>query len=136
MKGTLYLSEICIQVDEMKSSWTTNLLVYLVYFHSFMFIIATYSYTVLNREQGTLSHFHFMKTLRLLQERLNDPKDPSSISDATIMVVVVLGLAAEFIGDRAAAENHAAGMARIVDLRGGLEMLRYDNTRLPAKVCR
>ncbi|KAF5578591.1 hypothetical protein FPANT_9930 [Fusarium pseudoanthophilum] len=52
------------------------------------------------------------------------------------MVVVILGLAAEMIGDRTAAENHAAGMARIVDLRGGLEMLRFDNPRLPAKVCR
>ncbi|KAM0083059.1 hypothetical protein ACKRZS_005004 [Fusarium odoratissimum] len=52
------------------------------------------------------------------------------------MVVVILGLAAEMIGDRTAAENHATGMARIVDLRGGLEMLRFDNPRLPAKVCR
>ncbi|KAF5704247.1 hypothetical protein FMUND_12626 [Fusarium mundagurra] len=52
------------------------------------------------------------------------------------MVVIILGLAAEMIGDRAAAENHAAGMAKIVDLRGGLEMLRFDNPRLPAKVCR
>ncbi|KAF5555827.1 fungal specific transcription factor factor domain-containing protein [Fusarium napiforme] len=52
------------------------------------------------------------------------------------MVVVILGLAAEMIGDRTAAENHAAGMARIVDLRGGLQMLRFDNPRLPAKVCR
>ncbi|KAF4454483.1 hypothetical protein F53441_2987 [Fusarium austroafricanum] len=52
------------------------------------------------------------------------------------MVVVILGLAAELIGDRVAAENHAAGLARIVDLRGGLEMLRFDNPRLPAKVSR
>ncbi|KAJ4327192.1 hypothetical protein N0V84_002322 [Fusarium piperis] len=52
------------------------------------------------------------------------------------MVVVTLGLTAELIGDRPAAENHLAGMARIVDLRGGLEMLRSGNARLPAKVCR
>ncbi|RKL49766.1 hypothetical protein BFJ72_g1222 [Fusarium proliferatum] len=68
--------------------------------------------------------------------RINNPTDPRSISDATIMVVVILGLAAEMLGDRIAAENHAAGMARIVDLRGGIEMLRFDNPRLPAKVCR
>jgi hypothetical protein len=136
MRGSLYPSEICLQVDEMKSSWTTNLLVDQVYFHSIMFSIEAYFDTLLGRDFGSLAHFHFLKTLRLLQVRINNPTDPTSVSDATIMVVVILGLAAEMIGDRSAAENHAAGMARIVDLRGGLEMLRFDNPRLPAKVCR
>ncbi|KAM5385434.1 hypothetical protein ACJZ2D_001075 [Fusarium nematophilum] len=136
MKGTLYPSEICLQVEPSQSSWTTNLLSDLVYFHSAIFSIESYLDDRLGREQGTLSQFHFLKTLRLLQERINDPKDPKSISDATIMVVVILGLTAELIGDRPAAENHLAGMARIVSLRGGLEMLRFDNSRLPAKVCR
>ncbi|RSL45492.1 hypothetical protein CEP53_010767 [Fusarium sp. AF-6] len=136
MKGALYPSEICLQVDATQSSWTTNLLVDLVYFHSAIFSIEAYFDQYFGRDQGTLSHFHFLKTLRLLQERLNDPGNPASISDATIMVVITLGLTAELIGDRSAAENHLAGMARIVDLRGGLGMLRFDNARLPAKVCR
>ncbi|EWG45096.1 hypothetical protein FVEG_15793 [Fusarium verticillioides 7600] len=136
MRGSLYPPEICLQVDEMKSSWTTNLLVDQVYFHSVMFSVEAYFDMLLGRDYGSLAHFHFLKTLRLLQARINNPADPTSISDATIMVVVILGLAAEMIGDRTAAENHAAGMARIVDLRGGLEMLRFDNPRLPAKVCR
>ncbi|KAF5624895.1 short-chain dehydrogenase reductase family [Fusarium sp. NRRL 52700] len=136
MRGSLYPTEICLQIDEMKSSWTTNLLVDQVYFHSIMFSVEAYFDMLLGREYGSLAHFHFLKTLRLLQARINNPTDPTSISDATIMVVVILGLAAEMIGDRTAAENHAAGMARIVDLRGGLEMLRFDNPRLPAKVCR
>ncbi|KAI8723186.1 hypothetical protein NCS52_00173900 [Fusarium sp. LHS14.1] len=136
MKGALYPSEICLQVDASQSSWTTNLLVDMVYFHSAIFSIEAYFDQYFGRDQGTLSHFHFLKTLRLLQERLNDPGNPASISDATIMGVVTLGLTAELIGDRSAAENHLAGMAKIVDLRGGLEMLRFDNARLPAKVCR
>ncbi|KAF5709153.1 hypothetical protein FGLOB1_6062 [Fusarium globosum] len=101
-----------------------------------MFSVEAYFDMLLGREYGSLAHFHFLKTLRLLQARINNPTDPRSISDATIMVVVILGLAAEMLGDRIAAENHAAGMARIVDLRGGIEMLRFDNPRLPAKVCR
>ncbi|KAF4417421.1 fungal specific transcription factor domain-containing [Fusarium acutatum] len=101
-----------------------------------MFSVEAYFDMLLGRDYGSLAHFHFLKTLRLLQARINNPTDPASISDATIMVVVILGLAAEMIGDRTAAENHAAGMARIVDLRGGLGMLRFDNPRLPAKVCR
>ncbi|KAK6453115.1 hypothetical protein FP744_10009367 [Trichoderma asperellum] len=35
-----------------------------------------------------------------------------------------------------AAKKHMEGLRRMVDLRGGLEMLRFDNARLPAKVCR
>ncbi|KAH6958214.1 hypothetical protein DER45DRAFT_213491 [Fusarium avenaceum] len=136
MRGALYPSEICLQVDETKSSWTTNLLVDQVYFHSVIFSTEAYFDMILGRKQGCLSQFHFSKTLRLLQERLSNPQDSKAISDATIMVVVTLGLVAELIGDRAAAESHVAGMAKIVDLRGGLEMLRYDNPRLPAKVCR
>jgi hypothetical protein len=136
MRGALYPSEICLQVDETKSSWTTNLLVDQVYFHSVIFSTEAYFDMILGRQQGCLSQFHFSKTLRLLQERLSNPHDSKAISDATIMVVVTLGLVAELIGDRGAAESHVAGMARIVDLRGGLEMLRYDNPRLPAKVCR
>ncbi|KAF4999234.1 hypothetical protein FGRMN_2598 [Fusarium graminum] len=79
-----------------------------VYFHSVIFSAEAYFDMILGREQGSLSQFHFLKTIRLLQERLNNPRDPKAISDATIMVVVVLGLVAELIGDRAAAESHAA----------------------------
>lgn len=52
------------------------------------------------------------------------------------MVVSVLGLTAEVTGDSVAAQKHMEGLRRMVDLRGGLEMLRFDNSRLPAKVCR
>lgn len=52
------------------------------------------------------------------------------------MVVSVLGLTAEVTGDSLAAKQHMEGLRRMVDLRGGLEMLRFDNSRLPAKVCR
>ena len=101
-----------------------------IYFHAVLFSIETYF-----NPQGTLSHFHFAKTLRLLQERLDSPDD-KAVSDATIMVVVMLGLSAELIGDSDAAEKHIDGLKRIVEMRGGLEGLRFDNPRLPAKVCR
>ncbi|KAL4723091.1 hypothetical protein ACLX1H_009579 [Fusarium chlamydosporum] len=131
-----YMENDIARFDAMQSSWTTNLLIDKIYFHAVIFSIETYFDLILSRHQGTLSYFHFAKTLRLLQQRLNNSHDPEATSDATIMVVVMLGLSAELIGDRTAAENHAAGMKRIVDLRGGLEGLRFDNPRLPAKVCR
>ena len=136
MKGALYPPEICLQVDPMQSSWTTSLLIDLVYFHSALFSIEAYLDAYLKRDQSSLTQFHFLKTVRLLQERLNTPSDPNSVSDPTIMVVITLGLTAELIGDRSAAQSHAEGLARMVELRGGLEKLNSDNPRLPAKVCR
>jgi hypothetical protein len=52
------------------------------------------------------------------------------------MVVSVLGLTAELTGDNMAAMKHMEGLRKMVELRGGLEMLRFSNSRLPAKVCR
>ncbi|KAK5998039.1 hypothetical protein PT974_00409 [Cladobotryum mycophilum] len=88
------------------------------------------------RPQSPITQFHLLKTLRLLQKRLDMPDDPCSISDATIMVVSVLALIAEHGGDVDAVRNHMQGLRRMVDLRGRLEMLRFENSRLPAKVCR
>lgn len=136
MKGFLYPPEICLQVDEKQSSWMTSLLIDVVYFHSALFSIEAYFDIFLKRGQSCLTQFHFSKTLRLLQERLNTPDDPKTISDPTIMVVITLGLTAELLGDRLAAENHIEGLKRIVELRGGLEKLDTDNPRLPAKICR
>lgn len=120
----------------MQSSWTTSLLSDAAYFHSAIFSLETCRDKLLGRPQSSISQFHFLKTLRLLQERLDSPEDPVSISDATIMVVVLLGLTAEFVGDRSVAENHLAGMGNMVKMRGGLTNLRFQNSRLPAKACR
>lgn len=136
MKGALYPPEICLPVDVKQSSWMTSLLIDVVYFHSALFSIEAYFDMFLKREQSSLTQYHFSKTLRLLQERLNAPHNPKTISDPTIMVVITLGLTAELIGDRLAAENHMEGLRRIVELRGGLDKLDEDNPRLPAKICR
>jgi hypothetical protein len=90
----------------------------------------------LGRSASSLTQFHLQKTLRLLQDRLGVADDSQATADATIMVVSVLALTAELHGDLAAAEVHLKGLWRMVSLRGGLEMLRFENSRLPAKVCR
>ena len=136
MKGALYPPEICVEVDHMQTSWSTSLLTDKVYLHSALFSIEAYIDDHLGRTQSSLTQYHFLKTLRLLQERFDAPNNPKSISDPTVMVVVLLGLTAELIGDSSAAASHMAGLKSIVDLRGGLETLRYENSRLPAKVCR
>ncbi|KAL7896620.1 hypothetical protein HDV63DRAFT_395216 [Trichoderma sp. SZMC 28014] len=136
LREALYPPEICLQVDPASSSWTTALLTDSVYLHCTLFSVEAYLELCLRKSHGPLTHFYFQKTLRLLQDRLDRPGDPLSISDPTIMVVSVLGLTAEVTGDSLAAKQHMEGLRRMVDLRGGLEMLRFDNSRLPAKVCR
>lgn len=123
-------------MDPASSSWTTALLTDSVYLHCTLFSVEAYLELCLRKSHGPLTHFYFQKTLRLLQDRLDRPGDPLSTSDPTIMVVSVLGLTAEVTGDSVAAQKHMEGLRRMVDLRGGLEMLRFDNSRLPAKVCR
>lgn len=125
-----------MQVDPALSSWTTNLLADLLYLHCTLFSVEAFLDTSLGRATSSLTQFHLLKTLRLLQDRLDAPHDPQSITDATIMVVSVLALTAELHGDMAAADVHMRGLERMIKLRGGLEMLRFDNSRLPAKVCR
>ncbi|KAH8126568.1 hypothetical protein LI328DRAFT_165955 [Trichoderma asperelloides] len=136
LREALYPPEICLQVDPASSSWTTALLTDSVYLHCTLFSVEAYLEACLQKTQGPLAHFYFQKTIRLLQDRLDRPDDPQTISDPTIMVVSVLGLTAEVTGDYMAAKKHMEGLRRMVDLRGGLEMLRFDNARLPAKVCR
>ncbi|KAL7922559.1 hypothetical protein ACQKWADRAFT_292786 [Trichoderma austrokoningii] len=136
LREALYPPEICLQVDPASSSWTTTLLTDSVYLHCTLFSVEAYLELCLRKSHGPLTHFYFQKTLRLLQDRLDTPGDPQSISDPTIMVVSVLGLTAEVTGDSMAANKHMEGLRKMVELRGGLEMLRFDNPRLPAKVCR
>lgn len=79
--------------------------------------------------------FHYAQTLHLLQARLNEFDKTSSISDATIMVVVTLAAAAELTGDFATVANHIKGLEKIVSLRGGVRALTTHNN-IQVKVCR
>lgn len=104
--------------------------------HSVIFSVESFLDKRLRRQSSATS-FHFMTTLQMLQQRLHDNTQlQSSTSDSTIMTVISLGLAAEFIGDGPTAEAHMQGLAKMVQLRGGFDGLREDNSRLPAKICR
>ena len=136
MRDALYPPEICLQVDPSSSSWVTNLLADTVYLHCTIFSVEAFLDACHRREQSSLTQYHFLKTIRLLQRRLDTDNGKEIVSDATIMVVVVLGLTAELIGDRSAAEYHMKGLGRMVHLRGGFDALRQENPRLPSKICR
>lgn len=113
-----------------------NLMTDPLYMHSVIFSVESFLDGYLHR-QSSITHLHFLIAIQMLQDRLNDPAQLHvSASDSTIMTVIVLGLAAELIGDGPTAEAHMQGLAKMVHLRGGFDGLREENSRLPAKICR
>ncbi|KAF4458542.1 hypothetical protein FALBO_14729 [Fusarium albosuccineum] len=90
------------------------------------------------REESTnpTAIIHLHKGLNLIRERLVADDDESKVSDSTIGVVLKLASAAHFNGDYEASKQHMDGLRKMVNLRGGLdvlkgtrfllEMLRYD----------
>ncbi len=66
---------------------------------------------------------HYSKALRLLRQRLSLGKEAEMISDSTILVVIALALYARITGDFEAARNHMEGIRKIVDLRGGVQVI-------------
>lgn len=94
---------------------------------------------------------HYPRALHLLRERISLGDETKTMSDSTIMVVLVLALHARVTGDHIAAKQHMEGALKITNLRGGLggedvrpmlamEIFRYVSSRpmlrlLGADVC-
>ncbi|KPM35977.1 hypothetical protein AK830_g10602 [Neonectria ditissima] len=136
VRNGLYPAELCFEVESFDSGWVGCLMSDPVYLHSMLFSSEAYVDDCLGRDHSPVTQFHFLKTLRLLQERIAVPDDPLAIADQTIMTVVTLALAAQVFGDRATVENHVRGLEKMVSLRGGLGLLKTSTHELPAKICR
>ncbi|OJJ94946.1 hypothetical protein ASPACDRAFT_48394 [Aspergillus aculeatus ATCC 16872] len=72
-------------------------------------------------QQSTITLYHYNELIKLVKKRLSDPK--TALDDRTIAAITPLALFAVLTGDRASAEVHRAGLAKIVQLRGGLDKL-------------
>lgn len=70
------------------------------------------------------------KALRLLRERLSASDQEAMVSDATTMIVVILAMHAQMVGDQEFARHHVKGLHRIIDLRGGISSFEAGNTKL------
>lgn len=107
-----------------------------VYLHAMLFSSEAYADIRLGRGRSDRTVYHFMETLRLLQNRISLPDDPRAVADPTIMTVIMLALAAETLGDSASAKQHLEGLQRMVSLRGGFAMFRSPTHELATKICR
>ncbi|RAH47385.1 Zn(II)2Cys6 transcription factor domain-containing protein [Aspergillus brunneoviolaceus CBS 621.78] len=72
-------------------------------------------------QQSTITLYHYNELIKSVKKRLSDPK--TALDDRTIAAITPLALFAVLTGDRASAEVHRAGLAKIVQLRGGLDKL-------------
>lgn len=107
-----------------------------VYLHSMIFTTQTFQDMQSSRKLGPLALSHLTRTVSLLKERLAANDDMRSISDATIMVVMTLAVAAGALGDRDAALHHMNGLCKMIELRGGFDALKDNRGMLQTKICR
>ncbi|PYI32204.1 hypothetical protein BP00DRAFT_456483 [Aspergillus indologenus CBS 114.80] len=72
-------------------------------------------------QQSTITLYHYNELIKSVKKRLSDPS--TALDDRTIAAITPLALFAVLTGDRASAEVHRAGLAKIVQLRGGMDKL-------------
>jgi hypothetical protein len=84
---------------------------------------------------GQGATLHFMKTIRLLRERLLLEEEQAKFSDSTVLVVLTLAMIAHHIGEYKSAKHHLEGLRKIVNLRGGLDSFRH-NSKLLIEILR
>lgn len=79
---------------------------------------------------------HYVKTLRILQDRLAGAGgDEKKISDTTVVCVMALAGHALLTGDERTSRQHIQGLEKIVRLRGGIASF-IENTKLLVEVLR
>jgi hypothetical protein len=84
-------------------------------------------------ECSTSTRNRLRHTIRLLQDRLEDPK--KQMDDTTTATIISLATMADAMDDAHAFEAHSNGLRRIVRMRGGLQAYTH-NRQLQIKLCR
>lgn len=136
VKNELYPAEICHDVNSIDTDEAGYLMSDPLFLHCMLFSTEAYYDERLGRKRSALTDFHFMKAIRLLQERISEPNSPLAIADHTIMTVVILGLTADLFDDQVSVEHHMDGLRKMVVLRGGFASMSSAIHDLQAKICR
>lgn len=88
-------------------------------------VITTQSYFGIYKGPDAAQSPHLGKAIRLLRNRLED--EQVRVSNATVMVVIILILHAHIVSDYAAVQHHTQGLRKMVRLRGGLGAFTSNN---------
>lgn len=127
----VYPYEICLHTHPVEREWFPYMISDICCLHSLMFAAQTW----LCGETSPLATIHYAKTLQLLQGQLDAFTEGSRISDATMMVVIMLITCAIMTEDISTAKKHLEGLAQMVQLRGGVRSLDISHN-MQVKVCR
>ncbi|CEI67499.1 hypothetical protein FVEN_g5602 [Fusarium venenatum] len=144
IKDTLYPAEWCVDSDYQKSSWFHWLLEDPAYLHCVCFMVSAYKDLITARGRGKhnegwggefspSTRNRLRHTIKLLQDRLEDPK--KQMDDTTTATIISLATMADAMEDAQAFEAHSNGLRRIVGMRGGLQAYTH-NRQLQIKLCR
>jgi hypothetical protein len=138
-KRALFPLEKCIVFNKKHDSWFEPMIFDAAYLHAMAFSAGAFFNLVMGRSnapRGDGACVHFLKTIRLLRERLLLEDEKPKLTNQTISVILTLAIHARMVGDGTSARNHMAGLSKIISLRGGvgtfgdnpsllIEILRY-----------
>ncbi|OTA61487.1 hypothetical protein K449DRAFT_330998 [Hypoxylon sp. EC38] len=100
--------------------------------HITAFAIQCFVDKVLHRQKNIINPpaiQHLQRGLKLLRDRLLAEDDEIKVSNSTMGLVLKLASTAHFEGDHQASKQHMEGLRKMMDLRGGLDVLK-DKTLL------
>lgn len=124
----------CVEPSAPETIWFDYILFDVACFSTLLFTSSTLRDVFTGEgKQSPMSRVHLAKTLKVLNDRIADPR--WQLADATVGVVSALGLTAIALGDVVTAGSHAKGLRKLLELRGGLHTLNH-NRELQIKCCR
>ncbi|KAJ6257178.1 hypothetical protein Dda_8064 [Drechslerella dactyloides] len=137
-KEILFPLATCFAFDRENKTWWVALTVDPAYLNATAFVTSAYSSVIhsggktsaTGRQLSAAGTMHFVKTLRMVRERLASDNQELLLSDGTIFVILMLAMYAMLSGDGATAFHHVEGLRRIVKLRGGIRSFRSNEKLL------
>lgn len=106
------------------------------YMHAMALLVNSQIDLLSGRDNAVKHQFeaqHLSKSIKLLNHRLSYGDETEVISDATLAVVMALGLYARTSKDHRSSRSHLEGLAKLIQMRGGMSSIDLD-TKLAFKV--
>uniref|UniRef100_A0A0B7JU75 Transcription factor domain-containing protein n=1 Tax=Bionectria ochroleuca TaxID=29856 RepID=A0A0B7JU75_BIOOC len=132
----MYPERLCTEADSEDVHWVGTMFHNQMYFHSVVSASEAFFNTPGEGTRHLKSQHHSLMALQLLQNKVSKEDITDSASDTTIMSVLLLAVAADMADDLPTVDRHLRGLKRMIDMRGGFQLLQTEVPDLLAKICR
>ncbi|CAH0054992.1 unnamed protein product [Clonostachys solani] len=132
----MYPERLCTEADSEDVHWVGTMFYNQMYFHAVVSATEAFFNTPGEGRRLLKSQDHSLMAVQLLQNKVSEENMTDSASDTTIMSVLLLAVAAEMAGDLPTVDRHLRGLKRMIDMRGGFQLLQTEVPDLLAKICR